>query len=497
MIRIVGETTSIATSVCLAVAALVIQAFCLAPLRAESDERPNIVLILADDLGYEGLTCNGGISFETPSFDRLAKQGMRFTHCYSQPICTPSRNKIMTGRSNARNYVEFGVLKRDEVTFGNVMKEAGYRTAIAGKWQLTGGGGVFGLDPRGRGTTPKLSGFEQSCMWAYRRDMSERENESYFSKTPFRANRETSRFWYPAILQNEKIQPTTFDDYGPDLYCQFLLDFIQQNREEPFFVYYPMALTHNPFVPTPLTSGLTDRQKRKGDKKHFGEMIEYTGVIVQRILDKLEQLELSKKTIVIFTSDNGSHRSIVSRTADRVILGGKALPLDAGVHVPMFVWWDGVIDQGSVCGDLIEFSDFFPTIVEAGKATLPTDRPIDGRSFLSRLKGEPYTPRESLFVHYDKNPDSTNPAYRRVRFAFDGRYKLYMDGRLFDIDQDYEETHSLSEKDLSPEMVAVKDRLQKVLDSMPPWKPDNSTFDGKPDQLTQNRIKRMAKLRTE
>ena len=138
------------------------------------------------------------------------------------------------------------------------MKQAGYRTAIAGKWQLTGGGGVFDLDPGGRGTTPKLCGFEQSCMWAYDRDLTEDEVKTYYSKMPKGVKKKTSRFWYPAIIQNEKIRPTTFDDYGPDLYCQFLMDFMQEHRREPFFVYYPMALTHNPFVPMPITKGLND-----------------------------------------------------------------------------------------------------------------------------------------------------------------------------------------------------------------------------------------------
>ncbi len=465
-----------------------------AAVSAQSGERPNIVLILADDLGYEGLSCNGGTSFETPSFDRLARQGMRFTNCYAQPICTPSRNKLMTGRSNARNYVGFGVLKRDEITFGSVLQQAGYRTAIAGKWQLTGSGGVFDLDPSGRGTTPKLCGFEQSCMWAYDRDMSADEVKAYYSKLPPDIKEKTSRYWYPAIIQNEKFRPTTFDDYGPDLYCQFLLDFMQQNRDEPFFVYYPMALTHNPFVPTPATAGLTDRDKFKSSNKYFGPMIEYSGLIVERILKKLDQLGLSENTIVLFTADNGTFRSIVSRTADRVIIGGKALPLDAGVHVPMLAWWKGKIAGGSVCHDLIEFSDFFPTIVEAGRARLPTDRPIDGQSFLGRLTGGPYTPRESVFVHYDKDPQTKKPEFRRVRFAFDGRYKLYLDGRLFDIPQDYEEQHPLQTNQLTPEVVQRQAKLQQVLDSMPAWTPDNSYFAGEPDQQTKQRAEQLAKI---
>ncbi len=454
-------------------------------------ERPNVILIMADDLGYEGLACNGGTSYETPTFDRLAKQGMRFTHCYSQPICTPSRNKIMTGRSNARNYRKFGDLDPNEITFGTLMRDAGYRTAIAGKWQLTGSGGLV----HGDGTTPKKCGFEQSCMWAYERDVTSEQADAYFANFPAGLKRKMSRFWYPGILQNEELRPTTIDDYGPDIYSQFLLDFIQQNKKEPFFVYYPMVLTHNPFVPTPDTPGLSDEIKFNSDGKYFGDMIRYSGKIVERFLNKLDELGLAENTLVIFTADNGTYRGLVSRMGDRIVIGGKALPLDAGVHVPMLAWWKGKISGGSVCNDLIEFSDFLPTIVEAGQAKLPTDRPIDGRSFLARLQGKPYTPRDSIFVHYDKSPDSDEPEFRRVRFAFNGRYKLYLDGQLFDVPNDFEEEHPLDLASASADVIAAREKLQSALDAMPPWNPDNSVFKGGPDEQTRERRQRLAELK--
>lgn len=452
---------------------------------------PNVVLIMADDLGYEGLACNGGTSYATPTFDRLATQGMRFTHCYSQPICTPSRNKIMTGRSNARNYRKFGDLDPNEITFGTLMRDAGYRTAIAGKWQLTGSGGLV----NGDGSTPKKCGFEQSCMWAYERDVTPKQADAYFADFPAGFKRKMSRFWYPGILKNEELIQTTINDYGPNIYSEFLLDFIEQHQKEPFFVYYPMVLTHNPFVPTPDTPGLTDAIKFNSDDKYFGDMIRYSGKLVEKFLLKLDELGLAENTLVLFTADNGTFRSIESRMGDRVVIGGKALPIDAGIHVPMMAWWKGKIHAGSVCNDLIEFSDFLPTIVEAGGTNLPADRPIDGHSFLPRLKGEPYTPRETIFVHYDKSPDSQEPEFRRVRFAFDGRYKLYLDGRLFDIAGDIEEEHPLDTIGANSVALAAKARLQSVLDSMPAWEPDNSFFGDQPDGQTKARIKRLAELR--
>jgi arylsulfatase A len=282
--------------------------------------------------------------------------------------------------------------------------------------------------------------------------------------------------------------------YGPEVACDYLIDFMKRSKDEPFFVYYPMILVHNPFVPTPDTPGLTDAMKFESDGKYFGEMIRYSGKIVERFLDKLDELGLSENTLVIFTADNGTYRGLVSRMGDRVIIGGKALPLDAGVHVPMLAWWKGTIPAASVCNDLIEFSDYLPTVVEAGGAKLPTDRPIDGRSFLTRLKGQPYTPRESIFVHYDKSPDSPKPEFRRVRFAFDGRYKLYLDGRLFDVPSDFEEEHPLDRGTATSDVIFARDKLKSTLDSMPPWQPDNSIFKGGPDQQTRQRRQRMAAL---
>ena len=460
-------------------------------LAGDTTKRPNVILIMADDMGYETLQCNGGTSYKTPTFDRLASKAMRFTRCYSQPICTPSRNKIMTGRSNARNYRAFGVLDKHEITFGSLMKNAGYRTAIAGKWQLTGGS--KGGSTYGWGTTPSRCGFEASCMWAYERDITPEQADAYFAKLPPGTKRKTSRFWYPSIIENDEWKSTNLSDYGPDLYCRFLLDFVEEHREEPFFVYYPMALTHNPFVPTPESPAHDDKAKFSSDPIHFGDMIRYTGRIVERFLTRLDELGIADHTLVLFTADNGTHRTITSRMNDRIIVGGKGLPLDAGVHVPMMAWWKGTIPAGSECHDLIEFSDFLPTIVDAGGGKLPDDRTIDGKSFLPRLKGEPHKARDSIFVHYDKSPDSDTPEFRRVRFAFDGRYKLYLDGTMYEVPRDREEEHPITSSD-SRDAAAARVRLQRVLDAMPPWEPDNSIFRGGPDQETQERTNKLREL---
>ena len=443
---------------------------------AAAKRRPNVILIMADDLGYEALACNGGTSYETPLLDKMAANGMRFMHCYSQPLCTPSRVKIMTGRSNARNYRGFGHLDPKETTFGHVMKEAGYATCIAGKWQLCGGDDHDG-------SFPVAAGFDESCMWAYHHDLPEdvRDTYTFFGEVP----RKTSRYWNPAIVRNGAYVPTTTDDYGPDIFCDFILEFIKHNRDEPFFVYYPMVLTHNPFVATPESDNQSERARKEG-RGFFADMIQYTGRNVDRILGELDTLGIAEETLVLFTCDNGTFKGLTSRMGDRIVRGGKGLPIDAGVHVPLIASWKGVVEPGAVCTNLIDFSDFLPTFADLGGARVPSDRALDGRSFLPQLKGAPGTPRRCVLVHYDKNPEAPEPQYRRVRFAYDGRYKLYLDGRMYDVPNDWLEEHPIPVDGMPATVQTAREKLQDALDSLPEWHPDNSFFKGDADPALED-----------
>ena len=181
------------------------------------------------------------------------------------------------------------------------MKEAGYKTCIAGKWQLCGG-------DEHNGSFPKSSGFDESCMWAYHHDLPEgvRDKYTFFGEVP----RKTSRFWNPAIVKNGEYVPTTTEDYGPDIYSGFLLDFVERNKDREFFAYYPMALTHNPFVATPNSTDQSVKAKTKSSNRFFGDMVQYTGVIVDRIIKKLHELGIAENTLVLFTCDNGTFRGI-------------------------------------------------------------------------------------------------------------------------------------------------------------------------------------------
>ena len=210
---------------------LIIAIFSTLPLLA----KPNVVLIMADDMGYECISANGGRSYSTPVFERIALEGMRFTNCYSQPVCTPSRIKIMTGKYNWRNYERFAHMPKGQTTFAHLMRDGGYATALTGKWQLWGGPETESFQS---GTTPEEAGFDEYMHWAYPFELSAAEMERYSAVGLPRA-KTTSRFWHPAVIKNGQYLHTSMDDYGPDLFSDFALDFIERHKDEPFFLYYP------------------------------------------------------------------------------------------------------------------------------------------------------------------------------------------------------------------------------------------------------------------
>ncbi|MEC7235473.1 MAG: sulfatase-like hydrolase/transferase, partial [Verrucomicrobiota bacterium] len=287
---------------------------------AASLPKPNIVLIMADDLGLETMGSYGGTLYKTPNLDRLAANGMRFEHCYAQPICTPSRVQLMTGQYNVRNYTKFGLLPRGEVTFAHKLKAKGYATCIAGKWQL------------GREKdAPQHFGFEEALLWQHTRD----------GRMKIDGKRVDKRYENPILEKNG--EPLEYNDgeFAPDLMVDFILDFIERKTEQPFLVYYPMILTHCPFVPTPhsedwdpTSAGSTTH---KGDKAYFGDMVKYVDHLVGKIEAELKRHGLLENTYLIFTGDNGTARPIVSMLKGEPFPGRKGTLTNGGTHVPLIV----------------------------------------------------------------------------------------------------------------------------------------------------------------
>lgn len=418
--------------------------------------RPNIVLILADDLGYETVGCYGGTSYPTPRLDQLAAEGLRFEHAYAMPLCTNTRIQLMTGKYNNRNWKAFGILDPNEDTFAHMLKRAGYKTCIAGKWQLTS------YDPpdfpgaelrRSKGMTVQNAGYDEYSLW-------------HTGHTEVKG----SRYADPVINENGTLRTDTKGKYGPDLWVDFIGDFMTRHRDEPFFVYYPMALPHNPMNPTPDSPEWSDPEMRHRDQTRFAaDMIQYTDKVVGKVVDKLDELKLRENTLVLFYSDNGTNSRVTSMMGSQRVRGEKGKGTELGIRVPMIASWKGKTPVGKVSDSLIDSVDFLPTVLQIAGASDEVKSPIDGISFADELAGGKGSPREWVYIHQDPRPGWDKDRFWLIRLARDTEYKLYEDGRLFNTRVDPFEKEPLFINADSQSERAARNRLQSVLDNMKPY----------------------------
>jgi arylsulfatase A len=272
--------------------------------------------------------------------------------------------------------------------------------------------------------------------------------------------KEGERYANPFIIQNGKKLGGLENAYGPDVFNEFVCDFIDRQGKEQFFVYYPMVLVHDPFVPTPESPEWSNTSGRyEKNTRHFREMVEYMDKLVGKLEAKLREKGVLDNTIFIFTGDNGTNVTIATETVSGTVKGAKSFTIDAGCHVPLIISWPSEMKNSRVYQPLIEFSDFLPTLVEAaGTKNRPED--IDGKSFLKVLKGETRPTRETVFVHYD--PQWGKTGENRNRFAQTTEYKLYRDQRFYKYSEDLLEQHPLT--NLTPAEKAIRQNLQSILD---------------------------------
>ena len=418
---------------------LLVVALCTFVNGADESRRPNVVLIMADDLGYETIGANGGTSYKTPHLDALAAGGMRFEHCYVQPLCTPTRVQLMTGAYNVRNYITFGQMDPKLTTFGNLFQKAGYRTAIVGKWQL---GPARNM--------PSVLGFDEHCLWQH--------------------TRRPPRYANPGLEINGEEKNFHNGEYGPDLLNDYALNFVSENKDKPFFLYYPMTLTHAPYQATPDSAewdpkAMGENANRR--PKHFGDMVEYMDKLVGKLVARLDELKLRENTLVIFLGDNGTGKGTPSQMGTRTVIGGKGTTTAAGMRVPLIVNWPGRVAPGKVTDDLIDSTDILPTICAAGGVPLPDGLVIDGQSFWPRLRGEAGQPRAWIYSWYSPRGEALR------EFAFDHRYKLYRNGMMHDLQADPDEKTPLPVATLTGEAADRAGALQKVLDQFVDARPEN------------------------
>ncbi len=406
---------------------------------ASARSQPNIVLILVDDFGYECVGANGSTSYRTPVMDKLAATGVRFEHCYAQPVCTPTRVQLMTGIYNVRNYTSFAEMDPQCVTFANLFQRAGYATCVTGKWQL-------GTDVK----LPQKFGFDENCLWNHTRGL--------------------GRYTNPSLDINGVARDFTNKEYGPDIVSDYALDFIDRKKDRPFFLYYTMMLTHAPFQATPDSPDYGQRQlgaaaglanvRPDGIVQHFADMVTYADKLIGKIVAKLDQHGLRENTLILIVGDNGTQRGTFSLMGDRNVPGGKGLTTSTGMHVPLIASWPGHAAVGRVSRDLVDTTDFLPTICEAAGVPVPAELKIDGRSFLPQMRGEKGRPREWYYSWCGDQKLRLITA----EFAATHDFKLSRTGDFYDLRVDREEKQPVKVAALKGEAAVAAKLLQGVLD---------------------------------
>lgn len=445
---------------------------CLPALGAEPLARPNVVLLLIDNCGKEWLGCYGSQENCTPNIDRLAAGGLRVEHCYTPPVCGPSRITLLTGRYLLRSgmtlhhdaalYSGGGLDPRKQVTFARPLKQAGYATGIVGKWQINNLYDEPGVIA--------AHGFDEHLLWpgSIDRDQVGDADFARFMKaaesddpvvTGQMMPKIESRYWDPVMIRNGK-RETHPGKFGPDVFQEFALDFLNRHKHHPFLLYYPLVLTHGksfvePVVPTPL-NGAADRPEHE----MYADMVRYVDRLVGQVVEELERLGLREKTYVFVATDNGTEKSLSARANGRLVQGGLYQLTEAGGNVPLIVNCPALVPGGRTL-PLADFSDVLPTICDLTGAPRPARVTLDGQSFASVLTGQAgsQAPRQWIFNQYYP-----------LRVIRGERYKLYSDGRLFDTATDFEEKQDLSQKD-APEIQAARRQIQTWLDSLPPDSP--------------------------
>lgn len=424
---------------------------------AMASERPNIVFIMVDDLGKEWIGSYGGEKVATPHIDRLAASGMKFQNAYSMPQCTPTRATLLTGQYPFRHgWVNHWDVPRwgrgchfdpdCNPCVARVVQSAGYRTCIAGKWQIN--------DFRVQPDVLNRLGFDEYCMWT-----------GYESGVPA----SSERYWNPYL--HTKVGSRTYDDqFGPDVCNEFILEFIErQETGQPFFIYYPMILTHGPLTTTP-------HQRDAPKSRRFRAMVEYMDHLVGQVVSKLEETGLRDNTIVVWTTDNGTSGGISNRRNGQMVRGAKGKTLENGTCEPFVVNCPALVPEGVTTDALTDFTDLLPTFAELGGADLPAGHQFDGHSLAPLILGQADdSPRQWILSMggghgtYDEQGRVINRYRYRDRVIRNKRFKLYVEtdrsaAKLVDLRNDPMELENVIRE---PEHAAVVSQLRSIEQQLP------------------------------
>ena len=397
-------------------------------------KKPNIIFILADDLGIGNVSCYGADNYSTPNIDKLAKEGIRFNHMFTAPLCGPSRALIMTGRyafrTGATNQDATTLMKQEtEKMIPQLLTPAGYVSTCVGKWgQLPLGPGEFGFDDYLR--------FKASGV---------------YRNTPEKTHHYT-------VNGEDKVM--TDAEYMPDLMHDHLVEFLSKNKNKPFFAYYPMSHVHGTIVSTP--------DSKPDSKNLYADNVVYMDKLVGELLTVLDSLKLRENTLIFFMGDNGTAGQYYTNSTikGKILSGKKGEMKECGGLVPMIANWPGKVPSDVVSDQLIDASDILPTVAELAGAKLPSGT-IDGKSFAYNLFGKKSQERDWIFCELG------NKWYVRNQ-----GWKLNNNNELFDMSHAPYEEILITDQNKSVASEEGYKKLKTVLDELAPQNGILDTGDG-------------------
>ncbi len=404
--------------------------------------KPNIILFMADDVGFEIPEFTGGKSYSTPTLNFMAEKGMEFSQCFSHPDGFPSRLAYLTGKYNFRNYTSWGQLPEDELTVANLLQDNGYKNCYVGKWQNNGG------DARIRS-----AGFEK-----------------YLVYLPFSGDQRERRYKSPLLYRDGNFLPdsATLNRYSEDMFAEYARNFIDSNKRNPFYLQYSFNLIAAPYVPSPdhpdYPNWNPDTDKKNQDTSYVKSMVEYMDKMMGQVIQKVEEAGLLSNTLFLFIADNATQEQIYSKWNNLIIKGTKTETNRPGTTTPFVAFWPGTISINSTSTSLVDYTDFFKTFADvAGVSDLSSYGKMDGVSFYDDLTKTAGEDREWVFCHWDNGISKPT-----VRYINNNEYKLYDNGNqdknFFNIRSDVWERNPLQDASLSANQREIKHMLRAEMD---------------------------------